>query len=788
MEGKKWYLHLDKIHTDYIKVENLSQWLIGDVPKANPNHPSYARFWSKESKRCIEGVWGNEWNKYRYMPGNLYFFGNYGVIEHSWEDERGVKVTEDIKPFIVDFIWDYAYQSWVAKGFSGFEKDYAHSCNIKLKKFYEKKLLLEDLPKTCLTLEGKPRIYVDPIDYLKRLHDENYGKSLFQNPTINYGTVGSRGSAKSYWAAIGELEYNFVFCGAQRYDEKYINNEYKSQQCVGAHEVTKSAEMVAKFEYSQKCKTEGTSEKFRNWFGIWVEKTISGDVNTIPSPFYKNHAGNLDCPNKEDMYRAVLKAKINGKWVENVEVASVAHVNYSPKKLGGERAAEGGRYIYSVIEECGSASNLIEIVGANEGTLTRGGVRIGYQAIQGTSGNLTSVQATKKIMLDPRSYNMIAYKNILTVDGANGEAAYFVPYYITLFQFKDKNGNTDFKRAIQYVNDEREQLAASKDPAVLRDFCMNKPCFMHEMWWSDAGYYLPYEEFAERERELMFNQHYKSDFHRKCVELVWMPDGSVKQNILFDATPFDEWPIPKEMSDPSGCIVIYEQPEINAPHDLYFYTCDPYVEQDLELGGSLAVTYIWKSHKYSHLGYDGNKLVASYIGKPSKGLEYYYEQQEKLIHLYGNSLQGLWFDARGGGETLREYYIKKGKQYLLCMRPGLSRGQSAYNSNLPTHGIVISSLDSKKTALKQTHDWCLQETEYKDNSKRKNVHRIPCMFLIKQAMTYNLKDNFDAVSSFYFMPIALHETTAREELAQKQQSQSKLFTSLLNNSKIFKQK
>lgn len=1138
-ESQKWYLYLDKIHTDYVKIENLSQWLIGDVPRINPNHPAYAKFWSKETKKCIEGVWGEEFDKYRYMPGNLYFFGNYGVIEHSWEDERGVKVTEDIKPFIVDFIWDYAYQSWVAKGFSGFEKDYDHSCHVQLKKYNEGKLLKSDLPKQCLNQEGEPRVYVEPMEYLKRLHERKMGKSLFQNPTQNYTNVGSRGSSKSYWSAIGELEYNFVFCGAQRYDMKYINNDYKSQQCVGAHEVIKSAEMIAKFEYSQKCKTEGTSEKFRNWFGIWVEKSLDGTVNTIPSPLYKNHAGNTTCPNKEDMYRAVLKAKINGKWVENVEVASLAHVNYSSKKLGGERAAEGGRYICSIVEECGSCflagtkvvmadlsekniedvvegdfllgvdgepnkvvstitgiddmykvsqnngldyvvnskhilcleqrcnvktykddgykeykvvdyvnlpsykkrttyglkteidfskksllldpywlglwlgdgsmngasivvnftkdlpvanwvndyivannynvslkrstitsndelyfmtptksqgqknkfrqalkkynifkdkyipkdylmssrndrlsllaglidsdgsvfyphtnkqgyeisvsnrpnltkdivflarslglrvsvnekhsnagyrskergvfsfvqririsgavweipvkierkktskikhlknhkccsikveyvgkdkyygfslekspyfilpdttlvhncPNLIEIMGANEGTLSRGGVRIGYQIVQGTSGNLTSVQATKKVVLDPRSYNMIPHKNKLTTDGANGETGYFIPYYITLFQFKDKNGNTDFEKAIAYVNEERSQLAKSKDPAVLRDFCMNKPCYMHEMWWSDAGYYLPYEEFAERERELMFNQSYKSDFHRKCVELVWTPDGNVKQNILFDAVPFDEWPLLKDIKDPSGCVVIYEQPEPDAPHDLYFYTCDPYVEQDLELGGSYAVTYIWKSNKYGHLGFDGNTLVASYIGKPAKGLEYYYEQQEKLIHLYGNTPQGLWFDARGGGETLREYYIKKGKQYILCMRPGLSRGQSAYNSNLTTHGIVIGSQDSKKTALKQAHDWCLQETEHKDGI-RKNVHRLPCMFLIKQCMAFEMKGNYDAVSAFYFMPIALHETSAREELALIQRSKTNLFENMLSNSRIFKQ-
>ena len=77
-----------------------------------------------------------------------------------------------------------------------------------------------------------------------------------------------------------------------------------------------------------------------------------------------------------------------------------------------------------------NCSNLVAIIGANEGTLTRGGVRIGYQAIQGTSGNLISVQSTKKIFLNPRDYNILPHRNTATTDGTNGETGYFVPYHI----------------------------------------------------------------------------------------------------------------------------------------------------------------------------------------------------------------------------------------------------------------------------------------------------------------------------------------------------------------------
>ena len=786
VENNLWYLHKHKVRTEYVVIENLDQWLVKEVPNIHPSHPEYIKFWSWESKKCIEGVWGKEFGKYRFMPGNLYYFGNYGVIEHTWEDERGVKVTEDIKPYIVDFIWDFAYQTWVCKGFSGFEKDDKISCNLKLKSYYDGKITIKDLPHNCISSTGEPKKFEEPFDYLYRLHDENLGKSLFQNSTINNMIFGSRGSAKSYYSAIGEFEYNFIFAGAQRYDEKFINNEYKCEQCAGAQEMAKSSEMLGKFEYSQKCKTDESKEKFRKWFGIWVEQDMEGNKITIPSPFYKNHVGNLSCPNKDNKYTATLKQKINGKWTESGVGSSIAHVNYSDKKLGGERAAEGGRYLYNDIEEVGSAPNIVDILGANEGTLTRGGVRIGYQSAQGTSGNITSVQGAKKVFLDPRSYNMLPHKNKLSNDGVNGETCLFVPYYITLFQFKDKNGNTNFDKAIQYVNEEREILSKSKDIQVLRDFVMNKPCFVHEMWTTLSGYYLPYEEASERERELMQGQMYKT--LGRNVELRWTSDNRVEKKILHDAIPITDYPIPKDLKDPSGCVVIYEEPEQNAPHDLYFYTCDPYVEEDIDKGGSLAVTYVWKNPKYIAQGYTGNIMVASYIGKPIKGLEYYYEQQEKLIAYYGNTPQGLWYDARGGGETLREYYIRQGKQYLLCLRPGLAKGDSIYQRSVMSHGIVIGNRDSKKTVLKLGKDWFLDKTEFPDNTVKMNIFRIPCIFLIRQTMSYNLDDNFDAVSAFYFMPLALNEMRAREEQQMKVQHDANIFENLLNNSRIFNQK
>lgn len=787
--NQSWFVDKTKVRTDYVVIENLKQFIADEPPSIHPDHPIYINFWSKETKKCIEGIWGKEFGGYRYMPGNLYFFGSYGIIEHSWEDERGVKVTEDIKPKIVDYLWDFAYSSWVCYGFSGFSKDDEYNCHNSLKDFYDGKLEKKYLPKQCINKKGEAKLYKNPYEYIKEIKSKNLGKPLFSNPTKNNNILGSRGGTKSYWAAIGELEYNFVFGGARRYDQKFINGEYKSSQCVGAGDTNKSSEMLNKLLASQAAKANSEQDKFKKWFGIWTEIDSKGDEVVYPCPFHKKTLGNLDCPNKKPnkIFRAKYKVDINGRWEERGTGSSIAHVNYSTKKGDGFRAAEGGRYLFTDVEEVGSLENYVEVLGANEGTTSRGGLKFGVQWAQGTSGHIEYIQAAKKVFLNPGDYECLEFETVFN----KTPTGYFIPYYITLFKFKDANGNTDYDGAINYVNEQRLALSKSKDPKPLRDFMMNKPCYIDEMWVTDKGFYLPYEEASAREKQLMEFDLYRSLMTN--VELYWDDNGpynGVNYNVLHDAEPYIAFPHEHgKKSDPSGNVVIYEWPEANAPSDMYMFVGhDPYVEEDIEKGGSVGATHVLKNPKYIGQGYTGNVLVATYIGKPIKGLEYYYGQQERLLQMYGNPTRGLWFE-KNRGDACREYYIRKNKVNLLALTPQRTQGSSIQQKNILSYGYLVGNKISKIQQAKMLNDWLLEETEFNINGvveKKKNIFRIPCLYTIRQIMQYDIDENFDAVDSLRGSVIGLREyENTLSEYAHKKQK-DKIFKGLLKNSRIFK--
>jgi hypothetical protein len=776
-----WWIEINKVRTEYVVLEDLSRFMGDPIHVLHPNHPDYLMQWAKETKRCIEGVWSKQFDKWRWMPGSLYFYGKFGILQHL---EKGI--IKYIRPYIVDFIWDYAYDSTVCRGFSGFEKDEEYTCHLSVKQYLDGDVTIDYVHETCFKEDGTIKIYKEPYQYLFDAHSSNLGKPLFHNITKDELILGSRGSSKSYWVALGELEYRFVFYDAKSYKQyKELRfNGMKSEQCVGAENVDKSSELLDKFYDSQIAKANSSNKDFVKWFGIWDEE--SGEESLVPCPFYKMSKGTLKAGNKKNPYRHEYAKKQNGRWIPQGSKTKIFHVNYSSKKGDGETAASGGRYNFSNVEEVGLMPTYTKVKGHNEETVKRGGERFGVQWAQGTSGLVEYIQAAKDIMLNPESYGVLSFPNQFGTEGKNGRIARFVPAYITHFRFKDEHGNTDFERAIQHENNERARMADSDDPSVLRLYRMNRPCYINEMWLTDKGYYFPYEELALREQELMNNNLYQTI--GTAVDLVRTQGGDITYNINHNAKPINTFPVDKDMDDPSGSIVIYEFPETNPPLDMYaFVGHDPYVEEDIDRGGSLGVTYMIKNPKYISQGYTGNIIVAAYIGKPLEGLDQYYDNQCKLLEFYNATQQSLWYE-KNRGDLCRAYYINNHKINYLALTPQRVQGSSMHQKTIRSFGFVVGNKSSKLNLIKLCRDWLTEETEFKEEDgvvrKKMNLFRIPDLFLIRQLMMFNMEDNFDGVSAFLGCTLGLREYQSREadEILVKKKRNAGIYRNLLKAS------
>ena len=109
---------------------------------------------------------------------------------------------------------------------------------------------------------------------------------------------------------------------------------------------------------------------------------------------------------------------------------------------------------------------------------------------------------------------------------------------------------------------------------------------------------------------------------------------------------------------------------------------------------------------------------------------------------------------------------------------------------MQSYGFVIGNKISKIANLKLLHDWLLEETTFTVNGiteTKRNIQRIPCIFLIRQIMQYSLDDNFDAVSAMLGCIIGLRENQNLEEDIRRSNSNKKnIFAGILNNKKIYR--
>lgn len=761
---------------NWIRIENRKTWVVDKIESYHPYGPRYLTYWKELKRRCIEGFWGTDFGKYRFMPGNLYFYVNFGVILDA---DKKTKTRRKIKPVLRDLDWELAYGLLEASGFSGFIDDDEYTSNNLWFDYDAGRIPANhsDVNWNLFNKEGELKKYISPRQNIRKLHEEVKGPPLYENDARNFMVLGSRGGGKSYYISIAEVLHGLVFDGTKYYTEESILNPNTVHICVGSGDTDKSGDFLTKV---QACMNEFALNKDLGVFGE------QGDTNYMPIPFYKDMTGPISAGNKDKKgWRHNYKKMVNGRWVDGHGTQSaIYHVSYSANKKTGAEAAAGGRYIISVIEETGLTELVRQVYNSNVATVTVDGLyQFGKQIFLGTSGNIELIQPSKEMFTNPTDYNLVEYDDIWEHTGKIG---FFLPAYMTDLSSKDENGNTDIQKAKLKFEKRREAAAKSKNPLKLRLEKMNYPMKPSDMWVSDRGYYLPYEEAALRERELMGNDLYSRI--GTPMKLVWdsMSENGVKAMPNTDARVFWEWPIPSDMDDYDSSIVIYEPPQYIdgvIPTDMYIVTHDPYVSDDLAEGGSIGVTHVWMSPKYSAYGFNGGSLVATYIAKPKGGKKIYYEHQEKLLAYYGNPYQGLWYEANRG-EYCRGYYISKNKVHLLAPRPNKEKGASMYDSRVAQFGVMVGNRTSKIAMLDDTYDYLLSNITF-NGKELKMIETFPCIFTLRQIMGYDIEGNFDAISSIILFPLAVRERMHLIEQERKKREKRNVLASISANPNIF---
>ena len=754
----------------YPTIQNVKQYLT-KVPSYHPEDSRYLPFWKKELKKIVEGMWGEEIHNgktyYRYMSGALYFYGNFFTIEDL---DQKTKQTVIINPLIRDIEWVRSYVLLEAQGFSGFSLDEKYTCDDRVKKEPESlKLIWFD--KTYDREADKQNIkpcfhnnvlkeYRSIYNYLKELKDKPLGECLYYNDAKNMVECGSRGSGKSYWYS-GVLLRELIVDGVKYYNDSVIVNRaaglLKSTCCIGSGQSDKSS------IFFEKIRSGLNQLATNNSLGAYID-----EVQEIPSPLFKQMRGDTKPGNGKNAFRHEYEIINEGATYKKGTGSKIIHVSYSTnKKGGGSEEAAGGRYNYSLIEEAGLTSNILNIWSSNDATVKRSGIQFGSQIAIGTSGNMDLAKGLRKIFENPEDYKCVSLDNGFT----EKKTGLFLPFYITLLQYKDIDGNTDFHKSIKYCIDRQMEFRTQE---ALKDDKMNYPLEPEDMWITNTTSLFPVEEAKQHLAELLKNESLKKP-KRKFVKLEWTKNSDLNVEII----PYNKAKKIDTFRDSQGSnekknkgvnstecdIIIYEEPDYEALKlypDLYtLIGHDPYVSDDLEGGESLGATYIMKSPKYKSLGVEGDYVVAELTAK-FENRDEYYKVLEKLLHYYGNPKKGLMYE-NNRGDKVAEYFKKVNKEQLLALTPILYQDGKAKLTQILKYGFNMANQFDKLEALNMVAEF-LNEV-YVDNTgvAKKNIFRIDSLGLLDEIINYDFvaekekKANYDRISAIIGCMIARRE-------------------------------
>jgi|TARA_R110000803_G_scaffold196714_1_gene260020 hypothetical protein len=689
---------------------NNSNFILEEIPDLHPDLEYYERieFWKGEKRKCIEGYWSSG----KWMPGPLYYYVNFHHI--LFEDDSSVSQATGL-PWLRDIDWEMYYIYEECRGFSGFSKDKFQTCD---RKYGPEKALALRLNRIT-EAEVNSKKYIPAREYLRKNHGTNMGKPLYNNSAQHLISIQSRGGGKTYGSS-GIAAHNFLFDGATDYDVYFQRKQSKkfiaSDTIIGAID-TKYTDPVVK-------KVKKSFELLPGGYRISADEYH-------PSPLMVSYTGSL-ASNKEYTSRT-------GSFLR--------HRTFKDNPL----AANGTRPNLCILDEIGFMYNIKEAWGAIEAIQQSKQKKSLVIWALGTGGLVSGKAAlyAESVFRNPKDYRCLVFEDVFE---NRGDIGYFVPFWKTLNEFKDKpNYITDEFTANKYIEHVRNEAKKSDDPSVYQTEIINGPVLPSEAFLVIEGAYFPTMQLKAQLGEVEGGKYKKYSEASFKGALVFNEQNEVNFQTIQDARPIRNFPLSK--NDPkTGCIEIWVKPQKNdagiVPSGTYIAGMDV-VDKARSTTDSLPSIMVMNRFT--------RQIVAEYTGRTDDPNDFY-ETCRKLL---------LYFNASGMYEQnlpgLFTYFEKKKSLYLLAETPYQLRNSDTYRTGTNTSKGISATGKVNSTARDFIKSWLLEQVS--QNSEKRVIETIYSIAIIKELIMWNPDGNFDRVSSLGML--MWHDATTQMHIKEK---------------------
>lgn len=385
-----------------------------------------------------------------------------------------------------------------------------------------------------------------------------------------------------------------------------------------------------------------------------------------------------------------------------------------------------------LFEEAGTFNNIIDSYGAVLPSVKAGGYVTGQIIIYGTGGDMDSAtQGFEHMFNAPEDFEALPFENRWDAE-EEGSSIYktcgwFYPCYLNKEMFIDKDGNSDIIGAkTSEIEIREEKRSKSKDKSSLNKHIIFFPFCPKEAFSISNSSIFPIWELKRQLDNISSNPDIDSIgvkgrlVTNEMSRIEFIPDTK---------NELTELDFPIKNSESEGCIVIWEQPNIDLPEFTYIAGLDPYSQDNSTSSSSLGSIFIYKRSTIADI--DGDRIVAEYTGRPNSLVEFN-EIVRKLLLYYNATCM-----YENQVNNTKAHFEHKNCLHLLANTPKCVK--AAVNSRVNrTKGLHMTK-DIKNELEIYVRDWLMDL-----NPKGiPNVKLIYSKGLLNELIRYNSDGNFD---------------------------------------------
>ena len=505
---------------------------------------------------------------------------------------------------------------------------------------------------------------------------------------------------------------------------------------------------------------DGNLTKAWDYMDFIDENTAWGKKRQVANTAMRRRASLLVTDNFGNKIEVGYKSEIMGVSVKD-----------NPNNVRGKAAK------LILWEEGGSFKELKAAWEIARPSVEQDGVAFGLMLLFGTGGDEgDNVAGLREIFYDPEAYNCLSFPNIWDEGTADKPCGFFVPQHTNLDIrdetgnriYMDKDGNTYHEKAKEFILNLREkELKNAKDSQQIDRYVAEHAETPAEAFTELSGNIFPKKEL---QKQLSYIRTNKKLANAKQVGfLTENKDGTLTWNISKVANDITQYPLPK-MADPTGAIVIWEHPIIDAPYGLYCSGCDPY-DQNQSGTNSLGSCIIYK--RFQNFESYSDIIVAEYTGRP-KTAEEFYENVRKLLKYYNAKAM-----VENQNTGIFAYFNNKHCNYLLADQPDIIR-DITNNSKVNRGKGCHMTKEIKLWGEGAIKEWLEEDI---GNGKLR-LNTILSEPLLEELIKYNDKANCDRVMAL--MQLMIYKEQLYNYQVKKKEDIEKKMT--LFNGPLFKYK